>query len=79
MNTVPAHDSRNDKIVTAVGLLVLLIGTATGNAYAMLAMSLVALVVMSVFLRNGRTRLVLLTLAVAAAIGAGVAVVIAGT
>ena len=79
MNTVPAHDSRNDKIVTTVGLLVLLLGTATGDAYAMLVMSVFALFVMAVFLREGRGRAVLLTLAVAAMTGALVAVGVASS
>jgi hypothetical protein len=52
MNTTPVKDSRKAEIVTAIGLLVLLLGTATGNAFALLAMSLVALAVITIFYRQ---------------------------
>ena len=52
MNTPPATNSRRDNLVTAIGVLVLLLGTATGNAIVMLGLSVVALVVIAVFYRK---------------------------
>ncbi|HWB10264.1 MAG TPA: hypothetical protein VG826_13620 [Pirellulales bacterium] len=49
--TRPSSLDRNG-IVVAVGVLVLLIGTATGNAYLMLAMAVVALLVTTVLVRQ---------------------------
>ena len=45
---------RDGLLFGAIGISVLLIGTATGNAYAMLGMSAVALVLLAIF---GRKRL----------------------
>ena len=69
MNTTPVRNSRHDTIVMAIGLLVLLLGTATGNAYAMLAMSVVALSVLALLFRItlGQTVFVAMTAAAATA------------
>jgi hypothetical protein len=45
-------DSRSDDILGAIAVVVLLIGTATGSAYVMLAMSVTALVVLALFHRQ---------------------------
>lgn len=45
-------DSRKDDLLGATAVIVLLIGTATGNAYAMLGMSVVSLVLIAVFCRQ---------------------------
>ncbi len=42
-------DSRKDDVIAAVGVLVLLIGTAAGNAYVLLGLSIGALVLMVAF------------------------------
>ena len=66
-------DSRKDDLLGAVAVTVLLIGTATGNAYAMLGMSVTALVLMAVFCRrrigNGSPLVALVAAVTAAAIG----------
>ncbi len=67
MNSPPATESRKDSIVTAIGVLVLLLGTATGNAWVMLAMSVVALAVMAVLYRRGPGRNTIRVILVAAA------------
>ena len=55
---------------------VLLIGTATGNAYVMFAMAIVALPVMTALMRQRLQRNMLLAMLAAAAIGAVVVVAI---
>lgn len=52
MNTTPAKNSRKDGIVTTIALLVVVIGTATGNAIAMFVMALLALIVIAIFDRQ---------------------------
>jgi hypothetical protein len=42
-------DARRDDLLGAIAVIVLLIGTATGNAHAMLGMSVVALVLIAIF------------------------------
>jgi hypothetical protein len=69
-------NSRKDGIVTAIGVLVLVIGTATGNAYVMLALAVVALVVLAVFFRKRVGRTALLAMAVSAVTVAAVAAAI---
>ena len=67
--------TQRDGIVTAIAVLVLVIGTATGNAYAMLAMAVAGLALSVVLYRRhftGRTALVVLTAAVVA-FAAGIA------
>jgi hypothetical protein len=77
MNTKPATYSRKEGIVTAIGVLVLLLGTATGNAYAMLAMAVVALATITVFYGEELGRKILLAMALAAGIATVVALAIA--
>jgi hypothetical protein len=65
--------SRTDDILGAFAVAVLLIGTATGNAYAMLGLSVLALLLMVVFCRrrigSGAILVALVAAATAAAIG----------
>jgi hypothetical protein len=72
-----ATNSRKDGIVTAIGVLVLLLGTATGNAIAMLVMSIVGLAVITIFYRQSFGRIALLVMLVGACTAAAVAVLIA--
>ena len=46
------NESKLDGIVTAIGILVLVLGTATGNAYVMLAMAIAAIVAVAIFGRK---------------------------
>ena len=74
----PTHQSNlyNDGIVAAMGI-VLLIGTATGNAYVMLGAAIAALLVIVVVVRQGSQRNVLFAAFAVAAIGALVAIAVA--
>src|SRR5262245_37812555 len=45
-------DSRSDEMLGAIAVIILLIGTATGSAYAMLGMSATALALLAVFYRR---------------------------
>ena len=76
MNTTSNTRSHRDEIVTTIGMLALLIGTATGNAIAMLTIAIVALSVISIIYRHKISPKVLLSVGAAASIGFGVAVVI---
>jgi hypothetical protein len=78
MNTSPTPKSYKAGIVTAIGVLVLLLGTATGNAYALLALSLIGLAVIGIFLRHELGRSALLVMFVAAAIAVTVGFAMAG-
>lgn len=51
MNT-KAPSSPKEGIVVAIGVLVLLLGTATGSAYAMPALALVALALIAICCRQ---------------------------
>lgn len=53
-------------IALATGLLVLVLGTATGNAYVMLAMAVTALVGLTIFHRHSRNWALILAGGVAA-------------
>lgn len=64
-------DTRRDDLLGAIAVIVLLIGTATGNAYALLAMSVTAFILLTAFYRRrvwGGPILVALVAAVAAAV-----------
>ena len=50
MNT--ANDSKLNDMLPAVGIMVLLLGTATGNAYVMFAMAVAAIVAVAIFGRR---------------------------
>ncbi len=52
MNTQTENQSHRDGIVTAIGVLVLLIGTATGSAITLLVMSLIGIIVIPIFYRQ---------------------------
>ena len=60
MNPTRLSDLDRNGIVGAIGVLVLLIGTATGNAYVMFPMAIVALLVTTVLVRQRLWRNVLL-------------------
>jgi hypothetical protein len=47
-----ATDFRRDDMLGAIGVVILLIGTATGNAYVMLGLSLTALLLLTLFYRQ---------------------------
>ena len=71
-----SSESRRDDLFGAIAVCVLLIGAATGNALAMVGMSVVALVLMTVF---GRKRLMsgaLLVALVAAFMAAVIGIVL---
>ena len=76
MNSTPTSESRNDGIVTAIAVLVLMLGTATGNAYAMFVMGSFALVILAVFFRQRAGKHVWLLTGVAAAVAAVMAIAI---
>jgi hypothetical protein len=47
-----ATGSRRDDMLGVIGVIILLIGAATGNAYAMLGMSVTVLILLTVFFRR---------------------------
>ena len=67
---------RKGGLVLAMSILVLLVGTATGNAFAMLVMAVAALAVVGIFYRQELGWTALLTIVVAAVAAAAVAVVL---
>ena len=69
-------DSRREDLFGAISVLVLLIGTATGNAMILLAMSLAALLLMVMFGRKRLGRGALLAALVAAVTAAVIAIVL---
>ncbi|MBM4077155.1 MAG: hypothetical protein FJ267_16105, partial [Planctomycetes bacterium] len=76
MNPTPAKTYRNSGILAAIGTLVLLLGTATGNGITIFLMALVTLIVITIYSRHGVSKRVLFFMIVAAAIVAFVAVVL---
>ena len=70
-------DARRDDLLGAIAVIVLLIGTATGNAYAMLGMSVVALVLIAMFYGRRIGSGAILVAAVAAVTAAVIGVVMA--
>jgi hypothetical protein len=42
-------DSRRDDLLSVIAVIIILIATATGNAYAMLGISVTALIVLAAF------------------------------
>lgn len=69
-------ESRKDDLFGAMLVIVLLIGTATGNALVLLGMSVAVLIVMVVFGRKRLARGALLAALVAALTAAVIAVVL---
>jgi hypothetical protein len=71
-------DSRKDDLLGVIAVIVLLIGTATGNAYTMLCLSAAAFVLMAVFCRqrigSGALLVAIMAAGTAAAIGIFMAV-----
>jgi hypothetical protein len=74
--TPPSSNALSDTVLIAIALIVLLIGTATGNALALLAMALVALVVIALGWRRKLGRPVLLVGAIAFAVAFAVAMAV---
>ena len=72
-----AASSRRDDMLGAIGVIVLLIGTATGNAYAMLGMSVTALILLAAFSRRRIGGGALFVAFVAAVTAAGIGIVVA--
>jgi hypothetical protein len=70
-----SNESRRDDLFGAVAVCTLVIGTATGNALAMLVISAAALVAMAVFGRERLTSGALLAALVAAVTAAVLSVV----
>jgi hypothetical protein len=72
-----ATGSRRDEVLGAIGVIILLIGTATGNAFAMLGISVAALTLLAVFCRrkigSGSLLVAFVAAVTAALIGIGVA------
>jgi len=71
-----SNESRRDDLFGAIAVCVLLIGTATGNALVMVAMSLAALLLMVMFGRKRLGRGPLLAALVAAITVAVIAIVL---
>ena len=76
MNSAPNTSSHRDEIITAISVLALLIGTATGNAIAMLTIAIVAFAVISIIHRRKIGSKVLIAVATAASIGFAIAMTI---
>lgn len=72
-----ANTSRKDDVIGALGIAVLLIGTATGNAKAMFLLSGIVLVLLLLFGGAKARRGALLVAVVAAAVSAGIGIVLA--
>ena len=69
--------SRRDDVLGAIGVIILLIGTASGNAYAMLGMSVTAIILLAVFSRRQIGSGALLVAFVAAVTAAVIGIVVA--
>ena len=69
--------SRRDDVLGAIGVIILLIGTASGNAYAMLGMSVTAIILLAVFHRREIGSGALLVAFVAAVTAAVIGIVVA--
>jgi len=80
MNLQTDNHSRKDGILSVVGLLVFLLGMATGNALVMLVICTVGLVVMLMFDRQrwGRTTWQIMVVGAAIAAVTAIAVTILG-
>ncbi len=76
MNTQTDNRSRKGSIVAAIGILVLLIGVATGSALMMLLIAAVGLIAMLIIDRQQWGRTTWLAMTIAAAIAAGTAIAI---
>ena len=70
-----ATASRRDDLLGVIAVVVLLIGTATGNAHAMLGMSVAALFLIGVFCRRRIGSGALLVAIVAAVTAAAIGIV----
>jgi len=70
-------DSRIDDLLGAIAVIVLLIGTATGNAYTMLGMSVVSLVLIAAFCRQKIGSGAILVALVAAVTATAIGIVVA--
>ena len=77
MNNPTVDHGTRDSIVTAVSVLVILLGAATGNALAMLGMGLVAFAVLSAIYRQDLVAKWVFAL-LAAVVAAGIAYTLTG-
>ena len=66
MTATSPVNTRKDGIVGAIGILIILIGTATGSAYALLGMSVIALAFLAIFYREHMGRKSILIICAAA-------------
>lgn len=73
-----ATDSRRNDMIGIIGVMILLVGTATGNASVMLGLSLTAIVILTVFYRRQLGSGALLVAFVAAITAGIVSFVVAG-
>jgi hypothetical protein len=75
MDTTTTPNSRHDGLVAAIGVIVLLLGAATDNAYAMFVLAICGLAVMAIVYRQKLlVRKALLATTVAATVAAAAAV-----
>ena len=80
MNTTSNSNSRTGDVIAVIGATCLLVGTATGNAIAMLVIAIIGLAavsVISLISRNKIGRMPLIGTVIAASIGNVVAMAIA--
>lgn len=68
MNAETKNQSRSDAVISAIGVLVLLLGAASGSARVMLALAVIGLVVIPVFCRQRMGRTAWLAMGVSATI-----------
>lgn len=67
--------SRKGEMLSALAVVILLIGTATGSAIALLAMSMIGLSLMTVFYRKQFSRGLVLAAAMAAITAIGISLI----
>jgi hypothetical protein len=78
MNAKSSTGSRRDDILSAIGVLILVISTATGNPFVMLAASAVTLAAIAVVYRDKFGRMAWLAGGMALVLAAAVAIAISG-
>ena len=76
MTATSPENTRKDGIVGAIGVLIILIGTATGSAYALLGMSIIAFAFLAVFYREHMGRKSILIICASAIFAMAVAAAI---
>lgn len=76
MNPKTPGNLRKDGMIAVIAVFVLLIGTATDNAYSMLALSVASIAVIAICFRKQLNRSVLLTMTLAATTAFAIAVAV---